>query len=78
MDMHAEAVRIEARPSQAGLLHDISGTLHCEECETVYQLHYDDDAAASSSLWSALAREIITARHPHHAARIVLSLSDRF
>lgn len=76
--MHAEAVRIDARPSRAGLANDVGRTLHCEECDTQYQLHYDADAESLCAMWAALAREMITARHPRHTARILLDMSDRF
>jgi len=76
--MHAEAVRIGALPSRLGLTNDVGRTLDCEQCGAQYQLHYDVDAEQLCSLWIALAREIITARHPHHTAHIVLDMSDRF
>jgi hypothetical protein len=50
----------------------------CEECDARYQLHYDNDAEASCTYWSALAREIITARHPEHSACVVLDLLEKF
>lgn len=76
--MHAEAVRVGARPSKIGLVHDPDLSVYCEECDARYRLHYDSDAEASCTPWGVLAREIITARHPDHSACVVLDLLEKF
>jgi hypothetical protein len=70
--MHAEAVKVGARPSRLGLMLDARRALNCEECSVSYRLHYDRDAEASFTHWTVLAQEIITARHPHHTDNVVL------
>ena len=76
--MHAEAVKVGARPSKIGLMHDARSALTCQECDARYHLHYDSDAERSFTYWSVLAQEIITARHPHHADNIVVDRSEKF
>ena len=76
--MHAEAVKLGARALETGLMNDSSRTLNCEECDARYQLHYDSEAEQSSTYWSVLAQEIITARHPHHADNVVLDGIEKF
>jgi hypothetical protein len=76
--MHAEAVKIGARPSKIGLKQDASRAVNCQECDARYRLHYDSDAEGSFTHWSLLAREIITARHPHHSDNVVLHRLEKF
>lgn len=76
--MHAEAVKVGARPSEIGLMHDARSALNCEECDARYYLHYDGDAEGSLTYWRVLAQEIITARHPHHRDNVVLHRLEKF
>ncbi len=76
--MHAEAVKIGARPSKIDLMHDARRALNCEECDARYYLYYDNDAEGSFTHWSLLAEEIITARHPQHTDNVVLSGIETF
>jgi hypothetical protein len=76
--MHAEAVKVGARPSKIALMHDARRALNCGECSARYCLHYDSDAEASFTYWSVLAQEIITARHPHHTDNVVLHRLEKF
>jgi hypothetical protein len=76
--MHAEAVKVGARPSTIVLMSDARHALNCQECSARYQLHYDSDAEALFTHWSLLAQEIITARHPHHTDSVVLHRLERF
>lgn len=75
--MHAEAVKCGGTPSMLGLMHDSSRTMTCAECNASYHLHYDLDAEMRSTLFSLLAAELITARHPDHEQVLVLELSQR-
>jgi hypothetical protein len=76
--MHAEAVKLGARPSKFGLMSDAHCAVNCEECDVRYRLHYDTDAEGSVTHWSLVAREIITARHPDHTDIVVLDRLDQF
>lgn len=76
--MHAEAVKVGARASEIGLMHDDRSALNCEECDARYYLHYDGDAEGSLAYWRVLAQEIITARHPHHRDNVVLHRLEKF
>ena len=76
--MHAEAVKVGARPSKIGLKHDIARVLNCQECNVCYHLYYDIDMVDSLTHWNALAQEIITARHPLHSDYIDLNRSQPF
>jgi hypothetical protein len=76
--MHAEAVKVGARPSRIGLMHDAHSARNCEECGAHYQLFHDGDAEESFTYWSLLAQEIITAGHPNHTDTVVLGRMDRF
>lgn len=67
-----------ARPSTIELMHDARSTLNCEECGARYQLYYDPEAEGSFTYWSMLAREVITARHPHHTDNLVLENLEKF
>src|SRR5438067_13935806 len=73
--MRAEAVKDGAIPSKPGLKHDSRQVLTCGECGLKYRLHYDLEAEISFTLYSVLANEIITARHPHHDSNVTLELS---
>ncbi len=72
--MHAEAVRDDAIPSKQGLCCDESHPVKCSECNVRYVLHYDHEAETALTFCGILAEEIITARHPDHAANVVLDL----
>jgi len=72
--MHAEVVKYGAMPSKPGLKHDSRQVLTCGECGLKYRLHCDLEAEISFTLYSVLANEIITARHPHHGSNVVLEL----
>ena len=76
--MHAEAVRLGARPSKFGLMSDANRTMKCEECGVRYRVHYDRDAEGSVTHWGLLAQEIITARHPDHTDNVVLNPLEKF
>ena len=76
--MHAEAVKLGARPSKLGLIRDAHWTMKCQECDVCYHVHYDRDAEGSATHWSLLAQEIITARHPDHTDNVDLSRLERF
>ena len=76
--MHAEAVKLGARPSKFGLRSDAHRTMKCEECDVCYRVHYDGDAEGSVTHWSLLAQEIITARHPDHSDNVVLNQLEKF
>ena len=76
--MHAEAVRLGARPSKFGLMSDANRTMKCEECGVCYRVHYDRDAEGSVTHWGLLAQEIITARHPGHTDNVVLNPLEKF
>lgn len=73
--MRAEAVKDGAIPSKPGLKHDSRQVLTCGECGLKYRLHCDLEAEISFTLYSVLAKEIITARHPHHDSNVTLELS---
>ncbi len=73
--MHAEAVRYGAMPSKPGLIQDESHPVTYAECNVNYRLHYDGDAKTSATFCSALADEIVTARHPDHSSSVVLDLA---
>ena len=62
-------------PSKPGLKHDSRQVLACGECRLKYRLHCDRQAELSFTLYSLIANEIITARHPHHDTNVVLELS---
>ena len=72
--VYIEAVKRGGVPSRPGLIHDDSRPLACAECDAIYELHYDREAEAKSTLWSILAAEIISARHPNHEQRIAIDL----
>ncbi len=76
--MHAEAVKLGARPSKIGLMHDARTALSCAECDACYHLYYDSDAEGSFTYWTVLAQEIITARHPNHTDIVVLNRLEKF
>jgi hypothetical protein len=69
---HAVAVRNHAIPSKQGLLFDQSHPAKCSECNLAYLLHYDEEAEVVFTLCGIWAEEIVTARHPEHAANVVL------
>lgn len=73
--MHADAVRYDAMPSKPGLIQDESHPVTCAECNVNYRLHYDGEAESSATFCSALADEIVTARHPDHSSNVVLDLA---
>jgi hypothetical protein len=75
--MYAEAVKCGGIPSKPGLIHDSSRAMTCAECDASYYLHYDPEAEMRSTLFSILAAEIITARHPDHEQSIVLELPEQ-
>ena len=62
-------------PSKPGLIRDESLPMTCAECNVKYRLHYDGEAEASATFCSALADEIVTARHPDHSSSVVLDLA---
>jgi hypothetical protein len=76
--MHAEAVKLGARPSKFGLMSDAHRSMNCEECDVRYCLHYDSDAEGSVTHWSLVAKEVIMAHHPHHTDIVFLDRSDKF
>ena len=76
--MHAEAVKLGARPSKFGLMSDAHRTMKCKECGVCYRVHYDSDAEGSVTHWSLVAKEIIMAHHPHHTDIVFLDRSDKF
>ncbi len=76
--MHAEAVKLGARPSKLGLISDTHRAMNCEQCDVCYRVHYDRDAAGSATHWGLLAQEIITARHPDHNDIIALDPLETF
>ena len=76
--MHAEAVKLGARPSKFGLMSDAHRSMNCEECDVRYCLHYDSDAEGSVTHWSLVAKEVIMAHHPHHTDIVVLDRLDKF
>jgi hypothetical protein len=76
--MYLEAVKVGVSVPNIGLTYDAGRALTCEECDTQYHLYYDGDAEGSLADWSLLAREVITARHPHHTDYIALNHVERF
>lgn len=76
--MHAEAVKVGARPSKIALMRAANRALTCQECSACYQLHCDSEAEALFTHWSLLGQEIITARHPHHTDNVVLHRLEKF
>jgi hypothetical protein len=76
--MHAEAVKLGARPSRFGLKSDAHCSIKCEACLVCYRVHYDLDAERLITHWNLVAQEVITARHPDHKDSVTLSRLEMF